>query len=314
MTDYDVIVIGGGPAGFSAAIYTSRANLKTLILEGMQPGGQLTTTTEVENFAGFPKGITGTELTNNMREQAVKFGAKDEFELVTKVDLLSEPKKVFVGEKEYATDAVIIATGAHAKYLGLESEEKLKGRGVSACATCDGFFYKDKKVVVVGGGDVAMEEAMYLTGFATSVTILNRSENFKASPIMLERAESNPKITILRNKVVEEVLGEEKVTGVKIKDVVTGELSDLEADGFFLAIGHAPNTELFKGVIDMDSTAYIQTKPGTASTNVDGVYAAGDVQDKVYRQAISSAGTGCMAAIEAQKYIEHKRHLERQNN
>lgn len=314
MADYDVVVIGGGPAGFSAAIYTSRANLKTLILEGLQPGGQLTTTTEVENFAGFPKGITGTELMNNMREQAVKFGAIDKFELVTKVDFSEKPYKIFVGETKYTTDAVIIATGAHAKYLGLESEEKLKGRGVSACATCDGFFYKDKKVVVVGGGDVAMEEATYLTNFATSVTILNRSANFRASPIMFEKAEANPKITILKNKVVEEVLGEEKVTGVKIKDTVTGEITDLETDGFFLAIGHSPSTELFKGIIDMDSTGYIQTKPDSTATNVDGVYAAGDVQDKVYRQAITSAGTGCMAALEAQRYLEYKRHIESQGD
>lgn len=310
MADYDVIVIGGGPAGFSAAIYTSRANLKTLILEGMQPGGQLTTTTEIENFAGFPKGITGTVLMNNMREQAVRFGTKDEFELVTKVDFSEKPYKIFVGETKYTTDTVIIATGAHAKYLGLESEEKLKGRGVSACATCDGFFYKDKKVVVVGGGDVAMEEAIFLTNFATSVTVLNRSEKFRASPIMLEKAEANPKITILRNKAVEEVLGDEKVMGVKMKDTVTGELTDLETDGFFLAIGHAPNTSLFKGVIDMDEIGYIQTKPNIAATNIEGIYAAGDVADKVYRQAITSAGTGCMAALEAQRYLEHKRHVE----
>ena len=310
MADYDVIIIGSGPAGFSAGIYTSRANLKTLLFEGNQPGGQLTETTEVENFAGFPQGITGVELMNNMREQAKRFGAEIKMEMVEKVDFNERPFKVVANNQTYTSDTVIIATGARAKYLGLESETRLKGKGVSACATCDGFFFKDKKVVVVGGGDVAMEEANFLTQFASSVTILNRSEKFRASPIMLERARQNPKISILTNKVVDEVLGTDKVEGLRLKDTLTGELSDLEADGMFLAIGHAPNTELFKDYLDLDETGYLKTKPGTASTNIEGVYAAGDVQDKVYRQAITSAGTGCMAALEAQHYLEHKRHLE----
>lgn len=310
MADYDVVVIGGGPAGFSAAIYASRANMKTIVFEGAQPGGQLTTTTEVENYAGFPNGITGPELMNNMREQAIRFGAEDKFELVTNVNLSKQPYEVTAGNQIITTRTIIIATGAHAKYLGLESEEKLKGRGVSGCATCDGFFYKDKKVVVVGGGDVAMEEAVFLTKFAESVTVLNRSNKFRASPIMLERARSHPKITILENKTIEEVLGSDKVTGVRIKDTESGEITNLEADGLFLAIGHAPSTELFKGIIDMDETGYIKTKPDSTKTNVEGVYAAGDVQDKVYRQAITSAGTGCMAALEAQRYLEHKDHVE----
>jgi len=310
MADYNVIVIGGGPAGFSAAIYASRANLKTIVFEGLQPGGQLTTTTEVENFAGFPNGISGAELMNNMREQAKRFGTEDKFELVTAVDLSKQPYSITAGNNNYTTDTIIIATGAHAKYLGLASEEKLKGRGVSGCATCDGFFYKDKKVVVVGGGDVAMEEAIFLTNFASSVTILNRSEKFRASPIMFNRAKDNPKITVLTNKSVEEVLGNEKVIGVRIKDSVSGELQDLKTDGLFLAIGHSPNTNLFKGLLDMNETGYLITKPDSVATNIEGVYASGDVQDKVYRQAITSAGTGCMAALEAQKFIEHKRHLE----
>lgn len=310
MENYDVVIIGGGPAGFSAAIYTSRASLSTVLFEGLQPGGQLTTTSDVENYAGFPEGITGTQLTNNMREQAKRFGTEDKFELITAVDLKSYPYKVFAGEKVYTAMSIIIATGAHARYLGLESEEKLKGRGVSGCATCDGFFYKDKQVVVVGGGDVAMEEAMFLTSFASKVTILNRTEDFKASPIMLERAKANSKIEILMNKSVVEVLGTEKVEGVKLKDRITGEESVLETDGMFLAIGHVPSTEIFKGLIELDKDNYIVVKPGTASTSVEGVYAAGDVADKIYRQAITSAGTGCMAALEAQKFVEQKKHIK----
>ncbi len=303
---YDAIVVGGGPAGFTAAVYTSRANLKTLIFEGMQPGGQLTTTTEIENFPGFSKGIQGIELMSEMREQAKRFGAEDKFEEVTSVDFSGHPLKVMVGDAIYETKTVIIATGASARRLGLPSEEKLWGKGVSACATCDAFFFKDKEVFIVGGGDAAMEEANFLTRFATKVTLLNRTDTFKASPIMLERVQKNEKITIMMNKFVDEVLGEDKVTGVRIKDTVSGELTEFPAEGLFAAIGHVPNTKLFKGIIDLDKLNYIVTKAGTTNTNIEGVYAAGDVQDHKYRQAITAAGTGCMAALEAQKFIEHK--------
>lgn len=310
MADYDVIIIGGGPAGFSAAIYTSRANLSTLMLEGMQPGGQLTTTSEVENFAGFPDGIQGTQLMNNMREQAKRFGTVDKFELVSRVDTSSRPFKVFVGETLYTSEAIIIATGAHAKYLGLENEQRLIGKGVSACATCDAFFFKGKEVVVIGGGDSAMEEANHLAKFATKVTIIHRSEKFRASPIMLERTQKNSKIEFLMNTQVVDVLGDGVLSGLKLKDTVTGEESDFVTQGLFLAIGHAPNTELFKDLLDMDHMGYIHTKPDSTQTNVEGVFAAGDVQDHVYRQAITAAGSGCMSALEAQRWIDHKRHEE----
>lgn len=302
---YDVIIIGGGPAGFSAAIYTSRASLSTLLLEGEQPGGQLTTTTEVENFPGFKAGIQGPELMNEMREQAKRFGVEDKFEMVTSVDFSSHPFKVNVGDTVYEAKAVIIATGARARYLGLESEQKLKGKGVSACATCDGFFFKDKEIVVVGGGDAAMEEANFLTKFGTKVTLLNRTEKFRASPIMYERAKKNPKIEMITNKVVTEVLGDNVMTGVKIKDTVSGEESELSAQGLFLAIGHIPNTDLFKDYLEVDKVGYIITKPDSTATNIEGVFAAGDVQDHKFRQAITAAGSGCMAALEAQKYVEH---------
>ncbi|MFP4119134.1 MAG: thioredoxin-disulfide reductase [Candidatus Woesearchaeota archaeon] len=303
---YDVVIIGSGPAGFTAAIYASRANLSVALFEGTQPGGQLTTTTEVENFPGFPKGIQGTQLMNDMREQAKRFGTDDFFEEVTNVEMGERPFTVTTGAQTVKAKTVIIATGARAKYLGIESEQRMRGKGVSACATCDGFFFKDKDVVVVGGGDSAMEEANFLTNFAKSVTILNRRETFKASPIMLDRAKHNEKITIIPNKTVDEVLGDEKVTGLKVKDTKTGEVEEMTTDGLFLAIGHKPNTELFKDVLEMDDVGYLKAE--NTRTSVTGIFAAGDVQDHVYRQAVTAAGSGCMAALEAQRLLEREEH------
>lgn len=304
---YDVLIIGGGPAGFTAGIYASRANFSVLILEGPEPGGQLTTTTEVENYPGFPKGIMGPQLMTDMREQAKRFGVESKYESVTSVELSGDVKKVFVGETLYEAKTVIIATGASARYLGLESEERLKGRGVSACATCDGFFFSGKVVAVVGGGDSAMEEANFLTKFATKVYILNRTQDFKASKIMLERAQANEKIEFITNVGVDEVLGEDSVTGIKLKNTVTGEFSTIDVDGMFLAIGHVPNVDLFKGVLDLDKYGYIITQSPSSKTNIEGVFAAGDVKDPTYQQAISAAGSGCIAALDAQHYLENKK-------
>ena len=306
---HKVIIIGSGPAGLTAAVYTGRANLHPVVFEGVQPGGQLTITTEVENYPGFPKGIMGPEMMELFREQAQRFGADTQFKEVTSVDFSSRPFKVYVDETLYVAETIIIATGASAKLLNIPSESQYMGYGVSACATCDGFFFKEQDVYVVGGGDTAMEEANFLTKFARHVTLVHRRDQFRASKIMQDRALTNPKISVVWDSVVDEVLGEERngkksVTGLKLKNVKTGAVTQVKADGLFMAIGHQPNTGLFKGILQMDEKEYLKVQPGSTRTNIPGVFAAGDVADSYYRQAVTAAGTGCMAAIDAERFLE----------
>ena len=301
------LILGSGPAGYTAAIYAARANLEPILLAGDQPGGQLTITNDVENYPGYPNGIMGPEMMQHFRDQAARFGTVIKDVMATKVDMSERPFTVEDANGEvYKSETLIISTGASALYLGLENETKLQGRGVSACATCDGFFFKNKKVYVVGGGDTACEEATFLTKYASSVTMVVRRNEMRASTIMQERALNHPKIDVVWEHVVSDVLDVDagKVTGLELTNVKTNEAHKVEADGLFLAIGHRPNTELFKGVLDMDDVGYIVTKPGKTATNVDGVFAAGDCQDSYYRQAVTAAGTGCMAAIEAERWLE----------
>ena len=303
----NVVIIGSGPAGLTAAVYSARANLSPLMIEGKEPGGQLTLTTMVENFPGFADGVMGPHLMEEMRKQAQRFGTEVIHGFVHKVDLKQSPFKVYYGDQVVETKTVIISTGSSAKLIGIESEIRLMGHGVSTCATCDGFFYRGKKIAVVGGGDSAMEEATFLTKFATEVNLLHRGETFRASKIMQDRARSNSKVKMHMNTVVDEVVGSPAtgVTGLKLRDVKNNNVSVLEVDGIFIAIGHNPNTDIFKGQIDLDERGYIKTQANSTRTNIPGVYACGDVQDPVFRQAVTAAGTGCMSAIEAERWLEH---------
>jgi thioredoxin reductase (NADPH) len=301
----NVIIIGSGPAGLTSAIYTARANLEPLMIEGEEAGGQLMITTEVENYPGFEHGVTGPELIAVMRKQAERFGTRFITRNVTKVDFSARPFKVWIGDKVYLGKSVIISTGASAKYLGLPTEKQYMNRGVSACATCDGAFFRGQEIAVVGGGDTAMEEAQFLTRFATKVHVIHRRDHFRASKIMAERTMKNPKIQVHWNSEVVEVLGDGKgMTGLKVRNDLDGSIKDMPFTGLFIAIGHKPTTDLFKGILDMDETGYLITQPNSTYTNIEGVFAAGDVQDHVYRQAITAAGTGCMAAIDAERWLE----------
>ncbi len=304
----NVIVIGSGPAGLTAAIYAARANLEPLVIEGYEAGGQLTTTTEVENYPGFAHGIQGPELMAVTRQQAERFGTRFVTKNVTKVDFSTRPFKVWIEKELYQSKAIIISTGATAKYLGLDNERRLLGRGVSACATCDGAFFKNQEVAVIGGGDTAMEEANFLTRFASKVYVIHRREEFRASKIMYERVTQNPKVEIILNTTMTDVLGDKGVTGIRLKNVKTNEERDLKVEGVFIAIGHKPNTDLFTGLLETNEVGYLITKPKTTYTSIEGVFAAGDVQDSVYRQAITAAGTGCMAAIDCERWLENQEH------
>jgi len=307
---HHVLIVGSGPAGLTAAIYTARASLAPLVIEGEpsstsdQPGGQLMLTTEVENFPGFPEGIMGPELMMRCREQAMRFGAQFLTEKVTKVDFSQRPFRVWVRDTQYTADSIIVSTGAQSLMLGLEEEKRLIGHGLSTCATCDGFFFRNQHIAVVGGGDSALEEAQFLTKFASKVTLIHRRDTLRASKIMQDRAIANEKIDFLWNAQVTKVLGQEKVEGVEVTDTVNGSVSTLPVTGVFVAIGHRPNTDLFKGVLDMADSGYLTTQPGSTYTNIPGVFACGDVQDHTYRQAITAAGSGCMAAIDCERWLE----------
>jgi thioredoxin reductase (NADPH) len=305
----NVIVIGGGPAGYTAALYSARANLAPLVIEGFNWGGQLMITSDVENYPGYPDGVLGPVMMQDFRRQAERFGAEFLTDDVTRVDFSERPFRVWVGDTEYRSDAVIVATGASARQLGLESELSFQGRGVSYCATCDASFFRDRVVVVVGGGDSAMEEATFISRFASKVYLVHRREEFRASPIMVDRARADEKIEFLLNKAVDEVLGDgTKVTGVRLRDTVTGEISEIETDGFFVAIGHDPNTALFLDQLDHEEeTGYLITDGKSTRTNIPGVFAAGDVQDHVYRQAVTAAGSGCAAALDAERFLAAER-------
>lgn len=301
------LIIGSGPAGYTAAIYASRANLKPVLYQGIQPGGQLTITTEVENYPGYPDGIQGPEMMVHFEKQAARMGADIRYGLATKVDFSKQPYRIWIDdEKEILADSVIISTGASAKWLGLESEQRLNGYGVSACAVCDGFFFRGKEVGIVGAGDTAAEEALYLSKLCTTVHMIVRKDKMRASMVMQERVMNTPNIKIYWNSETDEVLGENKVEAVRIKNTVSGEKQDIPVSGFFIAIGHQPNSDIFKGWLDMDEAGYIQTIPGTSKTNIEGVFASGDVQDKIYRQAVTAAGSGCMAALDAERYLGAK--------
>jgi thioredoxin reductase (NADPH) len=299
-----VLIIGSGPAGLTAAIYAARAALEPLMIEGMERGGQLMLTTEVENYPGFPEGIMGPELMDGMRKQAERFGTRIVSSDVTKVDLSERPFKVWVGEERYESDSLIISTGASARWLGIPGESRLRGYGVSACATCDGFFFRDREIAIVGGGDSAMEEAIFLTKFASKVTILHRRDEFRASKIMAQRAIDHPKIEVLWNTTIEEVLGDDLVTGLRVRNVLTDEESMLPVEGFFLAIGHDPNTKIFQNQLDLDDAGYISAEAGSTRTTVEGVFAAGDVVDHYYQQAVTAAGMGCQAAIDVEHWLD----------
>ena len=303
----NLLIIGSGPAGYTAAIYASRANLKPVLYQGIQPGGQLTITTEVENYPGFPEGVQGPELMIHFEHQAKRMGADIRYGLATKVDFSSKPYKVEIDEEKWIeANAIIISTGASAKWLGIESEQRLNGYGVSACAVCDGFFFRGKEVAIVGAGDTAAEEALYLSKLATNVHMLVRRDEMRASKVMQERVKETANIKTYWNSETDEILGEKTVEGLRIKNNKTGEKTEIPIKGFFVAIGHTPNSEIFKGFIDMDEAGYIKTIPGTSKTNLEGVFAAGDVQDKIYRQAVTAAGSGCMAALDAERYLSEK--------
>jgi thioredoxin reductase (NADPH) len=299
----ELIIVGGGPAGYTAALYAARANLEPLVIEGFNWGGQLMITSDVENYPGYPDGVMGPEMMAEFRRQAERFGADFVTDDVTRVDFSEQPFRVWVEGDEYRAKTVVVATGASARWLGLPGEQHYQGRGVSACATCDGAFFKDKELIVVGGGDTAMEEATFLTRFASKVTIVHRRDEFRASQIMVDRARASDKIDFVTNAVIDEILGEGKVEAVRLRDTVTGDTSEMKVDGVFVAIGHDPNTKLFVDQLDHDEAGYLVTRPGTTETNVSGVFAAGDVQDHTYRQAVTAAGSGCMAALDAERFL-----------